>query len=78
MYFDTLSLTGLLVAASYALLPLLFGREVLRVVDDAPDGALPLSPASASIAMKTRPSVPAVASPQRRIGAGRADGIATT
>jgi hypothetical protein len=34
MYFDTLTIAGILMVAPYALLPFLFGRELLRVADD--------------------------------------------
>jgi len=34
MYFDNLSLAGIAVVALYGLLPLLFGRETLRVEED--------------------------------------------
>jgi hypothetical protein len=34
MFFDNLTFVGFLVAGFYALLPLLFGREFLKVKDD--------------------------------------------
>ena len=34
MYFDNLTMAGLLTVALYALLPLLFGREMLRVEEE--------------------------------------------
>lgn len=36
MYFDNLTITGLLAAGLYLLLPLLFGREILRVEEQEP------------------------------------------
>jgi len=34
MYFDNLTIAGIAAASLYALLPLLFGRETLRVKED--------------------------------------------
>jgi hypothetical protein len=39
MFIDNLSMAGLLVVMPYALLPLLFGREFLRVTEDGVDSA---------------------------------------
>jgi hypothetical protein len=46
MHFDNLTIAGVLVASTYGLLPLLFGREFWRVAEDGPDaerlpGAVP-------------------------------------
>jgi hypothetical protein len=35
MYIDNLSIAGALIAAAYGLLPLLFGRELLHVTEEA-------------------------------------------
>jgi hypothetical protein len=35
MYIDQLTIAGMLTVGLYALLPLLFGREVIRVDDEA-------------------------------------------
>ena len=35
MYFDNLTIAGILVVALYGLLPLLFGREIIRVEEDS-------------------------------------------
>lgn len=35
MYFDNLTIAGILVVALYGLLPLLFGREIIRVEADS-------------------------------------------
>jgi hypothetical protein len=51
MYFDNLTLAGIAVVAVYALLPFVFGREMLRVEEDGdgpkavagPDGQRPTS-----------------------------------
>jgi hypothetical protein len=37
MYVDNLTIAGILVVSFYALLPLLFGREFLRVEDEEAD-----------------------------------------
>jgi hypothetical protein len=37
MYFDNLTIAGILAAALYAFLPLLFGRETLHVEEDTDD-----------------------------------------
>lgn len=37
MVFDTLTIIGLLMVVPYTLLPLLFGRELTRVVEDSAD-----------------------------------------
>lgn len=37
MFFDNLTVAGLLMAVPYTLLPLLFGREFLRVADEGSD-----------------------------------------
>ena len=37
MVFDTLTIVGLLMVVPYAFLPLLFGRELIRVVEDSAD-----------------------------------------
>jgi hypothetical protein len=42
MYIDNLTIAGILVVIPFALLPLLFGREILRVEED--DDAQILSP----------------------------------
>ena len=38
MYFDNLTLAGILMTVPYALLPLLFGQEILRVREDRSSG----------------------------------------
>jgi hypothetical protein len=35
MFFDNLTIAGLVAVSFYALLPLLFGKEILRVEEDA-------------------------------------------
>jgi predicted histidine transporter YuiF (NhaC family) len=50
MFFDNLSMAGLLVVMPYALLPLLFGREFLRVMEDGAD--------SAEQALEVQPTAP--------------------
>lgn len=44
MYFDNLTLAGLAVAGLYLLLPLLFGRELLRVEEAETAGDTPARP----------------------------------
>jgi hypothetical protein len=51
MYFDNLTIAGVLVASAYGLLPLLFGREFWRVAEDCADIAQP--PASAPATVQT-------------------------
>lgn len=53
MYFDNLTIAGVLVAAAYALLPLLFGREFWRVADDDAEAA-PLPTATPAAAAHAR------------------------
>lgn len=54
MYFDNLTIAGILMVAPYALLPLLFGRELVRVADDQPE-----SPQPARVTGENLPGLPA-------------------
>ena len=49
MYFDNLTIAGILMVAPYALLPLLFGREMLRIADDQLERPRPVSGASPNL-----------------------------
>lgn len=41
MYFDNLTIAGILITAPYTLLPLLFRREILRVREDLSNAGNP-------------------------------------
>ncbi|WP_295883925.1 hypothetical protein [uncultured Thiohalocapsa sp.] len=62
MYFDNLTIAGMLVAGAYALLPVLFGRELWRVREDDAEAA-PLPPAAPTY---NPTATPAVAEQARR------------
>ena len=60
MYFDNLTLAGILMVVPYALLPLLFGSELLRFSEDqeSSDGARPEPAAAVRSASRTAGCAP--------------------
>ena len=48
MYFDNLTIAGLAIASVTALLPLFFGREMIRVHEDGTSASAPSSSQSAA------------------------------
>jgi hypothetical protein len=66
MYFDNLTIAGILVASAYGLLPLLFGRELWRVAEDGADaerlpGAIPAAAPATAHASRQSNEIPQTA-----------------
>lgn len=51
MYFDNLTIAGIVAVSLYALLPVLFGKEILRVEDDTAESGRPSAHGSDDIAV---------------------------
>jgi hypothetical protein len=54
MYIDNLTIAGILVVASYGLVPLLFRRELLRVTEDLPESGRPRTEAPGGYGPETQ------------------------
>ena len=63
MYFDNLTIAGLAVASLTALLPLVFGRETLRVREDDTTASAPSSQRSDAIG-SIPPDIDCAAAPE--------------
>ena len=63
MFFDSLTVAGLFMAVPYALLPWLFGHEVVRVADDGADQTATIRPAAAAAAAEDAPRAAVQAAP---------------